>query len=142
MNVLWRWIVPPIVLTAIGIVVVVVFSYGAVGGPPRFLGGRPTGAPQMRGAPIGAAQVRAPGEAGAPGREGFRGREGREGRQGRDGRERMGGEGAGGILAIVGKSLIFIGVPLVLTLGASWYLFHRSGSSPEMTAVGEVPTED
>ena len=133
MSVLWRWLLPPIVLSAIGIVVVVVFSYGAVGGPPRFMGGRPTGGPQMRGAPIGAGQA---GAAGTQGREAFRGREGR------DGREHMGGEGPGGFLAIVGKSLIFIGVPLVLTLGASWYLFRRSGSSPEMTAVGEAPTED
>lgn len=133
MNVLWRWLVPPIVLSVIGIVVVVVFSYGAIGGPPRFMGGRPTGGPQMRGAPIGAGQA---GAAGAQGREQFRGRDGR------DGRERMGGEGPGGFLAIAGKSLIFIGVPLALTLGASWYLFRRSGSSPEVTAVGEAPPDD
>lgn len=136
MNVLWRWVVPPVVLTAIGIAVVVMFSYGAVGGPPRFLGGKPMGGPQMRGAPLGAPS------GGAMGREGFRGRDGRRDFEERDGRERMGGEGPGGFVGIVGKSLIFIGVPLVLTLGASWYLFRRSGASPEVTEVGATPVDD
>jgi hypothetical protein len=138
MNVLWRWIVPPVVLTAIGIAVVVVFSYVAVGGPPRFMGGKPMAAPQMRGAPIGQGQA---GQGDARfGREGPRGREGFRGREGMEGRNGM--EGGGGFGTIFGKSLIFIGLPAVLTLGASWYLFRRSGSSPEMTTVGEVPVED
>ena len=133
MNVFSRWFVPPVVLVAVGIVIVVAFSYAAVGGPPRFMGGVPTGAPQMRGAPIGSA------ERGAPAREAPRGRDARDGR---DGHERIGGEGPGGVGAIVGKSLILIGLPMVLTLGASWYMFRRSGASPEMTTVREVPVED
>jgi hypothetical protein len=122
-----------------GIIVVVVFSYVAVGGPPRFLGGTPSGGPQMRGAPIGAGQLA------RSGRDGLREREERGGFERGDGRERRDhadGEGPGGFLGLAGKSLILIGVPLALTFGASWYLFRKSGSSPELTTVGEIPTAD
>lgn len=136
MNVFWRWLVPPVVLVTVGIGIVVAFSYATIGGPPRFMGGVPLGAPQMRGAPIGTVQ------GGDPARSAARGRDSRERRDGRDGHESMGSEGPGGVGPIVGKSLLLIGLPMLITFGASWYLFRSSGASPEMTTIGEVPVEE